>query len=213
MSKIMRGRLAGSVLLGLALVVTTGASALRAENSPLAQETILASRNPSVGLGERHAFHHQMRRQRIVRRHFRGPRVIGVDGGAVAVPVPIQVPQESDEIYPPEPSFGGFGYRPFPPPPVVAPPQIITLPDLHPGARRVVPREAIPRAPIVHWRVAEVHRRAAKHRVIAYRIVAWPVAYVCWPYAGALVPIAFAPCDDPPHSAIYNTPCGVRPYE
>jgi hypothetical protein len=213
MPRIMRGRLAGSVLSGLAFVVATAACQARAESSPLAQEMVLATRNPSAGLGQFHALHHQMRRERVVRRHFRGPRAIGVENGAVGVPVPVPVPQENDEVYPLEPSFGGFGYRPFPPPPLVAPPQIITLPTPKTAVRNVVRRAPSSPAPFRHRKVAVVRRRAPKFDVIAYRPFVWPLAYTCGPYAVAFVPIGFSPCDDPPHSAIYNTPCGVRPYE
>jgi hypothetical protein len=212
MSKFMRARAAG-ILLGSALLATMAAQQARAESSQLAQELVLASRDPSAGLDQFYGLHRQIRRERVVRRRFRGPRVIGVDGGAVAVPVPIPISQENEEVYPAEPSFGGFGYRPYPPPPVVAPPRIITLPDIHPGTRKAAAREVTPHAPIVHRRVAEVHRRIARRHASAFRLFAWPVASVCWPYAGALVPVTFAPCDDPPHSAIYNTPCGVRPFE
>jgi hypothetical protein len=158
MARIMRGRLAGSVLSGLAFIVAMAACQARAESSPLAQEIVLATRNPSAGLGQFHALHHRMRRERVVRRHFRGPRVIGVENGAVGVPVP--VPQENDEVYPLEPSFGGFGYRPFPPPPLVAPPQIITLPTPKTAGRNVVRRAPSSPAPIRHWNVVEVRRRA-----------------------------------------------------
>jgi hypothetical protein len=211
MPKIMHGKLAGSVLSGLALIVVTAACQARAESSPLAQEVVVASRNSSAGVGQFHALHHQMRRERVVRRHFRGPRVIGIENGVVGVPVP--VPQESDEAYPLEPSFGGYGYRPFPPPPLVAPPQIITLPTPRTAVRNVVPRAPSSPTPIRRGKVVVVRRRAASLDVMAYRPFAWPLAYACGPYAVAFVPIGFSPCDDPPHSAIYNTPCGVRPYE
>ena len=106
MPKIMHGKLAGSVLSGLALIVVTAACQARAESSPLAQEVVVASRNSPAGVGQFHALHHQMRRERVVRRHFRGPRVIGIENGVVGVPVP--VPQESDEAYPLEPSSAGM---------------------------------------------------------------------------------------------------------
>ena len=218
MPRIMRGRSAGSVLSGLAFVVATAACQARAESSALAQEIALATRNPSAGLGQFHALHHQMRRERVVRRHFRGPRAIGVENGAIGVPVPVPVPQENEDIYPLEPSFGGSGYRPFPPPPLAAPPQIITLPTPKTptpktAARNLVRRAPSSPAPIRRRNVVEVRRRAPMFDVIAYRPFAWPLAYTCGPYAVAFVPIGFSPCDDPPHSAIYNTPCGVRPYE
>lgn len=214
MWKPIHGRIGAGILLGSALLAAMAMSRARAESSPSSQELILASHNPSAGLGEFHPLHRQMRRERVVRRHFRGPRVIGVENGAVGVPVPIQVPQEDEDIYPVVPPYGGFGYRPFPPPPMVAPPQIITLPNVHSGPRKIMPREATPHAPLVHRKVVVIHRRStARRHVTAYRIFTWPLAYACWPYTGALVPITFWPCDDPPHSVIYNTPCGVRPFE
>ena len=79
--------------------------------------------------------------------------------------------------------------------------------------RNIVRRAPSSPTPIRRRTVVEVRRRAPKLDVIAYRPFAWPLAYACWPYAVALVPIGFSPCDDPPHAAIYNTPCGVRPYE
>ncbi len=210
MPKITSARWASFALLGLAFAVTLDAKQARAENSPSARETVLASRNPLPGPSEFRGVHHQIRRERVVRRHFRGPRIIGVDSGAVAVPVP----QENEEAYPIEPSVG-FGYRPFPPPPsvLVVPPQIITLPA--PKASLRMGMRHAPASPAFSQRrkVVELRRRAPRLDMIAYRPFVWPVAYTCWPYAVAVVPIGFSPCDDPPHSAIDNTPCGVRPYE
>ena len=50
MPKIMHGKLAGSVLSGLALIVVTAPCQARAESSPLAQEVVVASRNCQPGL-------------------------------------------------------------------------------------------------------------------------------------------------------------------
>jgi len=214
MSKPVHGRAITGILLGSALAAAAVLQRAHAETSHAVQAFVLASRNPSSGLGEFHPLHRQMRHQRVVRRHFRGPRVIGVENGAAEVPVPVPLPQSDEEnFYPVAPPYGGFGYRPYPPPPLVAPPQIITLPNMHSGPRKLSPAQATAHAPIIHRKVVEIHRRTTRYRVARYRIFTWPAAYAFWPYTGALVPITFAPCDDPAHSAIYNTPCGVRPFE
>ena len=209
----MGERLAFATVLGIVFTISAGAGFARAGNSSSPQAMVVAARDASTGLGAFRPSRHVIRHERMARRRFRGPRIVGIEGGAGSVPVPVPVPQETEDIYPFEPSFGGFGYRPMPPPAVIVAPQIITLPTAKTGVRNMVRREASWPAPIRRRRIAVVRRQARKLDVMAWRPFVWPLAYACWPYAVGIVPSGFSPCNDQPRSALYNTPCGARDYE
>jgi hypothetical protein len=200
------------VLLGLIVTITCGTDHAQADMAASSPRLVMASRDGSAALGAFRSPGHLIRRERVVRHRFRGPRIIGIDGSSVAIPVPGPVPQE-EEVYPIEPSFGGFGYRPMPPPAVIVAPQIITLPTSRAIVRKIERHEARSSAPNHRTHLIVVRRHVSKFDVMAWRPFAWPVAYTCGPYAVGIVPIGFSPCDDQPHSAIYNTPCGTRPYD
>jgi hypothetical protein len=145
--------------------------------------------------------------EEIVLGSHNSPAALGPLGGELAQ---APVPQGNEDV---EPSFGGPGFRPYPPPPAVAPPQIITLPASKAGMRGAV--RGAPSAPALTPRraVARLHRRVPRFISMARRPFAWPIAYTCGRYVVGLIPIGFSPCNDQPHSALYNTPCGVRDYE
>ena len=206
----MSGRLAWAAG-GMAVAMTMASAHARADNQPRAQATVVASRSPSAGLIDFHPSRHFIRHDRVARRRFRGPRIIDMDGGAAAVPVP--VPQETQDVYPIEPPFGGFGYRPPPPPAVFVAPQIIVLPTPKTSVSRGVRREASSPALTRRRRTGVIRPYARKLDVMAWRPFVWPLAYGCWPYAVGIVPSGFSPCNDQPRSALYNTPCGVPGYE
>lgn len=200
------------VLLGLVVTITCGTDHARADMATSSPRLVMASHDASAALGAFRSPGRLIRRERVVRHRFRGPRIIGIDGSSVAVPVPVQVPQE-EEVYPIEPSFGGFGYRPMLPPAVIVAPQIITLPTSRTVMRKIERHEARSSAPVHRRHLVVVRRHVPRSDVMAWRPFAWPVAYTCGPYAVGIVPIGFSPCDDQPRSAIYNTPCGARPYD
>jgi len=206
-------RWAWPAVLGSVLTIAMGAHCARADDLSSPQAMVVAARDASAWLGAFRSSRHVMRHERVVRRHFHGPRIIGIDEGASAVPFPIPVPQETDEGYPLEPSFGGFGYRPMPPPAVIVAPQIIILPTAKAAVRKIERHEARFAAPIRRRRIVVVRGHPRRLDVMAWRPFVWPLAYIYGPYAVGIVPIGFSPCDDQPHTAIYNTPCGVRPYQ
>ena len=205
------GKLTLVALLGMTYAVAISVKHASADVLRTRQTIVTASRNVSPARDGFRPFHHVFRRERAARRHFHGPRAIGIDGGAVAIPVP---ETEGEQPYPIEQPFDGFDYRPWRGPPVSVGPQIITLPDPLPGERRAPRVGTVPRAASAGPRFHAAREPSPRPRVIAFR---YPSPYrrpVCWPgYTEEFVAIALPPCDDPPHSAIYNTPCGVRPFE
>jgi len=150
----------------------------------------------------------------FARRRFRGQSgLIGVGGDGYPVPVQIggggeALPQAfPEQAYPAD--VGGYG--PIARPPPNPGPQIIVLPD-PPGARKLT-RSAQARfagVPAPRWSA-----RANAPWIRLWRVAHRPVRHP-W-YAGSYAyepsPVALMPCTDAPTSVIYNTPCGVRPYE
>jgi hypothetical protein len=151
-----------------------------------------------------------MREHRFIRR--RG--VLGYDNGAYDNPYPVPVPGYGGEPpaggSPPDSYPSGYygGYRA--PPATPSGPQIIVLPDVKRGTAPTAKRARVATVaqPAPHPTAHRLRRRAS-HR--PYSVAVPPRAY--WPsYAYVPYPM-LSPCTDPPHWAIYNTPCGVRPYE
>jgi hypothetical protein len=163
-------------------------------------------------------------------RDRRGGLGIDYGSGAYPVPVPVQVPTGGEAPAASEPQ-GGYqpdqyedqyrdqyrAGRTFP-----SGPQILILPD--PPARRgapVHPRRGY-RSERESWRDAgETEYRSPPHHH-AYRYRARRGHYYgCERYSHGYAPsyiyqpspVALAPCEDAPHAPIYNTPCGVRPYQ
>ena len=160
-------------------------------------------RSPSV-LGR-----DELREHRFVRR--RG--LLGFDGGAYPYPYPVPVPGGSPGGGSPPPDaypdgYGG-GYRA--PSQTGSAPQILILPD-PPAGRRGTARSArsgadrgasfASRPATRHW---HEHPAYGAYAAATPRRVYWP--------SYAYVPSPLAPCDYAAPGAIYNTPCGLRPYE
>ena len=206
------GKLTLVALLGMTCAIAISVKHASADVLRTRQTIVTASRNVSPARDGFRPFHHVFRRERAARRHFHGPRVIGIDGGAVAIPVP---ETEGEQPYPIEQPFAGVRLSPLARPAgqrwAANDP---TLPDPLPGERRAPRVGTVSRAASAGPRVHAAREASPRPRVIAYR---YPSPYrrpVCWPgYTEEFVAIALPPCDDPPHSAIYNTPCGVRPFE
>jgi hypothetical protein len=150
---------------------------------------------------------------RLGQRRFRS-RFPWVGGAGVAGEVPVPVGSDAGEPIPANsPAMdndAGFGAYPQAP----VGPQIIILPDAPTKRGGNLRRSAVRHDLLVPspWRAATMpvfpRRRAlARHRATPWLDVAGPS------YDEAPSSIALAPCPDSPHTPIYNTPCGVRPYE
>jgi hypothetical protein len=149
-------------------------------------------------------------------RRFRGrlPWLGGV-GGVGEVPAPYGI--DASEPLPANPPAADYdnGFGAYPQVPVG--PQIIVLPDARGNRGGSLRRRAIrdDRVASPSWRSAAAPAfpqwrapRFARHRTArAWYEPAGPS------YGYEPSPVALAPCTDGTHEAIYNTPCGVRPYE
>ncbi|SDR51939.1 hypothetical protein SAMN05444161_5148 [Rhizobiales bacterium GAS191] len=171
--------------------------------------------------------------KRFDRRRLRDRSLlIGVDSGVNEVPVPAGIDAgEPPQIYPPQAyppqaypqdiEFeNGYGARP----PANVGPQIITLPDAPRGRGRGLPgsdlrgsdlRQA---APAPSWRSATappLRQWRAPRFVHQRRALPWyEQGQPSYDYRPS--PVALAPCGEGSSSynmPIYNTPCGVRPYD
>jgi hypothetical protein len=209
MPRRLRPMLTRKALLCLACAAVMPATAVLA-GSP--QPTPVTSTRDASSVAARfRPSHHLPRRERFVRRHFRAPEVIGFDGLVGEVPVP--APFEGDEAPWNDRPLFGFENRPSPRPRFGVGPQIIILPDPLPGGRRVSHFEESSRAaPVPLWK-GEVTPRRSTPQVFAHRYRQSPWCVRAPGYGDELLAIALSPCDEAPHAAIYNTPCGVRPYE
>jgi hypothetical protein len=158
-----------------------------------------------------------LQRDQLDGHHFRGESgLIGTGDAPVEVPVPVEGSETAPTSQPADALGYGAPRRPSPP----VGPQIIILPD-PPVAKGGVPgpRSAIRAAPAPLWRAERApYRPAFEPRHFAHRYHPRPWYGRIEPsyerrFAFGPSPIALAPCEDAPHSPIYNTPCGVRPYQ
>jgi hypothetical protein len=186
-------KLTHSVLLGAVCAVTfvmnVSAGGLSARPGAGMRQGLTAS----TGQRSRHT-HRIFRRNRFVRRHFFGPAVNGLANGSSGYPAPAPVDSE-----------GSFGYGP----------QIITLPDQPPTREEFSRSQANSRVepaplPRAFGKPSSVKGRP---RDFAYHHYRRPWFDSRPAYAGQLSAIAFTPCNDAPFGPIYNTPCGVRPFD
>jgi hypothetical protein len=150
------------------------------------------------------------------RRRFRGRFPwLGGAGGVIGVPVPVGI--DANQPLPDNPPAIDYdnGFGAYPQMPVA--PQIIVLPDAPTNRGGSLRRSAFRRdqAAPPSWRsttMPVLPQRWAPH--FAHHRVARRWYDAAGPSCGyAPSPIALAPCTDGTHEAIYNTPCGVRPYE
>jgi hypothetical protein len=171
----------------------------------------------------------------------RGGIGIGDGEGAYPVPVPVgggdpSAGSSPAEGSPPEAFDAGYRAGPF----YGEGPQIITLPDAptrrsgvaHPGARlRAMRRPEWREEGRPPWAAPSPRQYAYRHhprpsygsfspRYAQERHYAQEPRYAQEPsyayqpsYSYEPWPMALAPCNEAPRAAIYNTPCGVRPYQ
>jgi hypothetical protein len=155
--------------------------------------------------------HRVFRRDRFARSHFRGPAVIGIDDGAFGIASPQAQIQEEPSIELPS---EGYDEIPSPDSSVQTGPQIITLPDPPRGGggskfEATPPVAGVPSSTGEKTSMSVTRRpRSAiyHHRTRAWRR-RWPA------YAHEFSAIVFAPCGPAWYTVIYNTPCGIPPFE
>ncbi len=234
----LRPMLTRCVLLSFACVMAPSAMAASAAGMLARPKIITAPRFVPSAPG-RGAFRgRELQRDRLAAHRFRGRLGgIGIGDGEGAYPVPVPVgggdPNAGSSPAaesPPEAFDAGYRAGPF----YGTGPQIITLPDA--PARRL--GVAHPRAHLRAMRRPELREEgsqrwaAPSQRHYAHRYHPRPSyggfsprygyepsyaqepSYAYQPsYAYEPWPMALAPCNEAPRAAIYNTPCGVRPYQ
>jgi hypothetical protein len=154
-------------------------------------------------------------------RFFRRRGTLGLDGGAYPYPVPVpgggSAQPPADGSPPPDAYPGGYGGGYRAPSQTSSGPQILVLPDPPAGRRgagrpaggyRPEPsatRSADRGAPLAPRPSARRWHERPSYAAAAPRRIYWP--------SYAYVPSRLAPCSEDAYAPIYNTPCGLRPYE